>query len=74
MLSFEKRLENYREKGQRDWRWFTLDEAPDFVQEPGLMALLKGVDLMPFYKPIKKVVEPKKKSVRKSSEKARGKL
>jgi 8-oxo-dGTP pyrophosphatase MutT (NUDIX family) len=75
VLSFEKKLESYREKGQRDQRWFALDEAPDIVQEPGLTALLKSVDLSPFYKPTKKPLAPerKKKSGRKANKEARRK-
>jgi 8-oxo-dGTP pyrophosphatase MutT (NUDIX family) len=53
VLSFEKRLESYREKGQREVRWFALENAPEHVQEPGLMALLQGLDLTRFYKPAK---------------------
>ena len=73
VLAYEKRLESYREKGQRDWRWFSLEEAPDFVQEPGLMALLRSVDLARFHKPTRKAPAPEESKGRKSSKKARPK-
>ena len=40
LLRVEKQLKNWREKGQREAQWFTLNEAADLVQEPGLVALL----------------------------------
>jgi len=53
-LGFEKRLEAYREKGQREIGWFALEDAAEVVEEPGLAALLLTVDLSGFYKPVKK--------------------
>ena len=53
-LGFEKRLETYREKGQREIGWFPLDAAAEVVEEPGLAALLQTLDLSGFYKPVKK--------------------
>ena len=41
LLVVRKQLETWREKGQREARWFTLDEAADMVQEPGLVALFR---------------------------------
>ena len=41
LLKVEKQLKNWREKGQREAQWFTLEEAADLVQEPGLVALLR---------------------------------
>ena len=41
VLNVEKRLDSYREKGQREARWFALEDAPDHVQEPGLTACCK---------------------------------
>jgi 8-oxo-dGTP pyrophosphatase MutT (NUDIX family) len=74
VLNFEKKLTNFREKGQREARWFALEDAQDQVQEPGLMALLQAVDLTRYQKPAKKMrfQEPaKKKTVMKKREKAR---
>jgi len=53
-LGFEKRLEAYREKGQREIGWFPLDAAAEVVEEPGLAALLQSIDLSRFYKPVKR--------------------
>src|ERR1700688_1128103 len=41
LLVVKKQLETWREKDQREARWFTLDEAADMVQEPGLVALFQ---------------------------------
>ena len=46
LLVVKKQLKAWREKGQREARWFTLDEAADLVQEPGLIALLRNVAQM----------------------------
>ena len=43
LLKVEKQLKNWREKGQREAQWFTLDEAADLVQEPRLVALLRDL-------------------------------
>jgi 8-oxo-dGTP pyrophosphatase MutT (NUDIX family) len=43
VLAVKKQLKTWREKDQREARWFTLDEAADLVQEPGLVALLRNV-------------------------------
>jgi 8-oxo-dGTP pyrophosphatase MutT (NUDIX family) len=43
LLRVERQLKNWREKGQREAQWFTLDEAADLVQEPGLVALLRDL-------------------------------
>jgi hypothetical protein len=43
MLKVEKQLKNWREKGQREAQWFTLEEAAELVQEPGLVALLQNL-------------------------------
>jgi 8-oxo-dGTP pyrophosphatase MutT (NUDIX family) len=40
LLEHHRQLESYREKGQREARWFSLAEAAEAVDEPGLMALL----------------------------------
>jgi 8-oxo-dGTP pyrophosphatase MutT (NUDIX family) len=45
-LLVKKQLDTWREKDQRQARWFTLDEAADLVQEPGLVALLRKVAQM----------------------------
>ena len=67
LLAFEKRLGSYREKGQRDVRWFALEEAGEAVQEPGLTALLQNLDLTPFRKPSKRAEKPGKKKREKGS-------
>jgi 8-oxo-dGTP pyrophosphatase MutT (NUDIX family) len=54
LLGFEKRLEAYREKGQREARWFPLEEAAEVVEEPGLTALLQNLDFNSLQKPTKK--------------------
>jgi 8-oxo-dGTP pyrophosphatase MutT (NUDIX family) len=43
-LDFERRLDAYRESGQREARWFSLDEAADLVDEQGLAVLLRALD------------------------------
>jgi len=55
-LTVEKLLRHFREKGQREARWFDLEEAAVRVQEPGLAALLGGLDWRAFAKP-----KPKRK-------------
>ena len=42
LLRVERQLETWREKHQRQARWFTPDEAAELVQEPGLIALLRS--------------------------------
>ncbi len=41
LLAFVKQLSSWREKGQREAKWFGLDEAAELVDEPGLVALLR---------------------------------
>jgi 8-oxo-dGTP pyrophosphatase MutT (NUDIX family) len=41
LLRVEKQRKTWREKGQRETHWFTLDEAANLVQEPGLKCLLR---------------------------------
>jgi 8-oxo-dGTP pyrophosphatase MutT (NUDIX family) len=43
LLRVEKQLKNWREKGQRETQWFTLEDAADVVQEQGLVALLRDL-------------------------------
>ena len=45
LLMVKRQLTTWREKGQREARWFTLDVASDLVQEPELVALLQKVAL-----------------------------
>jgi 8-oxo-dGTP pyrophosphatase MutT (NUDIX family) len=68
VLEYEKRLDNYRERGQREARWFSLDEAADRVQEPGLIALFR--DLGPIL-PTKSIPKSKKLVSKKSRKKRR---
>lgn len=44
VLAFAKQLKTWREKGQREARWFALSEAADLVEEPGLVALLRKLE------------------------------
>jgi 8-oxo-dGTP pyrophosphatase MutT (NUDIX family) len=39
LLTLNKQLKNWREKGQREAQWFTLAEAATLVEEAGLIAL-----------------------------------
>ena len=43
-LDFERWLDTFREAGQREARWFPLNEAADLVDEQGLAILLRGLD------------------------------
>ena len=40
-LWVDKQLKSWRERGQREARWFTIEEAAELVLEPGLVALLR---------------------------------
>jgi hypothetical protein len=42
-LTVKKQRKTWRVKGQREIRWFTLDEAAEPVQEPGLLGLLRNI-------------------------------
>jgi 8-oxo-dGTP pyrophosphatase MutT (NUDIX family) len=44
VLVFAKQLKRWREKGQREAKWFGLDEAAELVEEPGLVSLLQKLD------------------------------
>ena len=39
-LAFTEQRKSWREIGQREERWFGLDEASPLVEEPGLVKLL----------------------------------
>ncbi len=41
VLAFAKQLKTWREIGQREAKWFSLGEAAELVEEPGLIALLQ---------------------------------
>ena len=41
LLEVEKELSSWREKGQRQRQWFTLQAAADLVSEPGLTRLMQ---------------------------------
>lgn len=69
VLGYEKRLDLFREKGQREARWFRLEEAAGAVQEPGLTALLQAVDFSAYHKRVKKKSAPK--TVKKSRKTAK---
>jgi 8-oxo-dGTP pyrophosphatase MutT (NUDIX family) len=45
-LIVKKQRKQWREKGQREARWFTLEEAAGLVQEPGLVAILLNITKM----------------------------
>jgi 8-oxo-dGTP pyrophosphatase MutT (NUDIX family) len=40
LLAFTEQRTTWREKGQREAKWFGLDEAATLVEEPGLIKLL----------------------------------
>jgi 8-oxo-dGTP pyrophosphatase MutT (NUDIX family) len=54
VIDVQKQLSVYREKGQRETCWLSLEEAAEIVQEPGLSALLHNLDLTSFRKLTKK--------------------
>jgi 8-oxo-dGTP pyrophosphatase MutT (NUDIX family) len=41
-FAVRKRLKRWPEKGERDSRWFTIEEAAEAVVETGLSALIRG--------------------------------
>jgi 8-oxo-dGTP pyrophosphatase MutT (NUDIX family) len=41
VLKFHRQLKTWREKGERQAQWFTLEEAADLVDEVGLVAILR---------------------------------
>jgi 8-oxo-dGTP pyrophosphatase MutT (NUDIX family) len=43
VLTLDKQLKTWREKGQREAQWFTLEEAAELVEETGLVALLQDL-------------------------------
>lgn len=43
LLTLDKQLKTWREKGQREAQWFTLEEAAELVEETGLVALLQDL-------------------------------
>jgi 8-oxo-dGTP pyrophosphatase MutT (NUDIX family) len=43
LLKLDKQLKIWREKGQREAQWFTLEEAATLVEEVGLVALLQDL-------------------------------
>ena len=43
-LEFASQRDTWREKGQREARWFGLEEAADRVEEPGLVSILQRLD------------------------------
>ncbi len=45
LLEVEARLDDWAESGQRHSHWFALDDAATMVDEPGLKAVLRGLDL-----------------------------
>ena len=44
LLPFAGQLESWREKGQREAKWFDLEEAAMRVEEPGLISILQNFD------------------------------
>lgn len=45
ILEASERLESWREHGQRQSHWFTLEDAADLVEEPGLKAAIRALKL-----------------------------
>ena len=41
LLSVHGQVESWREKGQRQLCWFSIDDAADRVEEPGLRDLIR---------------------------------
>lgn len=60
VLAFAKQLKTWREIGQRDVQWFTLREAAELVEEPGLVALLHELDAQGFGAKTLGAIKPKK--------------
>ena len=46
-LKVRKALNEWKEKGERQVRWMSLDDAATAVDEPGLKTILTGLDLAP---------------------------
>jgi 8-oxo-dGTP pyrophosphatase MutT (NUDIX family) len=67
LIGFKVQLESYREKGQRDLRWFPIDDAVNTVQEPGLSSLLREFDFTTFRKRKTEAQSGSKKSKRGAS-------
>jgi 8-oxo-dGTP pyrophosphatase MutT (NUDIX family) len=44
LLEVTRQLETWREKGQREARWFSVEDAADLVEEPGLTAVIAALD------------------------------
>jgi 8-oxo-dGTP pyrophosphatase MutT (NUDIX family) len=59
VLHYEKQLSSYREKGQRTAQWRPLDEAAERVEEPGLAALLRDLDVGALARPKRKIKRAK---------------
>ena len=55
VLHYEKQLNSYREKGQRQAEWYPLEEAADMVEETGLTALLLDLDVGALARPKRKL-------------------
>jgi 8-oxo-dGTP pyrophosphatase MutT (NUDIX family) len=45
LLKAERRLENWLENSQRRSHWFSLQDAADIVEEPGLKAAIRALKL-----------------------------
>jgi 8-oxo-dGTP pyrophosphatase MutT (NUDIX family) len=45
LLTINKQRKKWRERGQRQARWFTLKEAAALVDEAGLVAILRNLDV-----------------------------
>jgi 8-oxo-dGTP pyrophosphatase MutT (NUDIX family) len=43
LLEVKRQLETWREKGQREARWFSIEDAADLVEEPGLTAVVASL-------------------------------
>ncbi len=47
LLEVDKELPSWREKGQRQRQWFSLESAADLISEPGLARLMRSLDARP---------------------------
>jgi 8-oxo-dGTP pyrophosphatase MutT (NUDIX family) len=43
LLEVKRQLETWPEKSQRDARWFSVEDAADLVEEPGLTAVIASL-------------------------------
>ena len=47
LLNVERQAKTWRERGERQTEWFTLEEAAELVQEAGMAAILRDLAKTP---------------------------